>query len=70
MGGSANKGKRVQVVFTPEQWELMEMLRGQFGSSDSDIVRSVALAWLAEKSLISTQAKQNMKLRDEKGDQR
>ncbi|WAC04301.1 MAG: hypothetical protein OS112_07480 [Methanoregula sp.] len=55
-----NDKKRVQVVFTPGQWELISQLRGEFGEGDADIVRNIVLAWLAEKSLISTNVKQRM----------
>jgi len=55
-----NDKKRVQVVFTPGQWELISRLRGEFGEGDADIVRNIVLAWLAEKSLISTTVKQRM----------
>jgi len=52
--------KRVQIVFTPGQWELISQLRGEFGDGDADIIRNIVLAWLAEKSLISTTVKQRM----------
>jgi hypothetical protein len=52
-----NKKKRVQVAFTKSQWDLVENFRGEFGDGDADIVRNIVLAWLAEKSLISTVAK-------------
>jgi len=55
-----NDKKRVQVVFTPGQWKLISQLRGEFGDGDADIVRNIVLAWLAEKSLISTNVKQRM----------
>jgi len=55
-----NDKKRVQVVFTPGQWELISQLRGEFGEGDADIVRNIVLAWLAEKSLISTTVKHRM----------
>jgi hypothetical protein len=54
------KKKRVQVAFTESQWKLIENFRGEFGESDSDIVRNIILAWLAEKSFISTVAKSKL----------
>ncbi|MEM4194980.1 MAG: hypothetical protein QXL47_03815 [Candidatus Anstonellales archaeon] len=48
------KTKKVQVAFTEKQWKLLEELRGEMGDGDADIVRNVVLAWLAEKSLISS----------------
>ena len=55
--GEDMKRKRVQVAFTPSQWKLIENFRGEFGEGDADIVRNIVLAWLAEKSFISTVAK-------------
>ena len=52
-----SKSKRVQVAFTESQWKLLEKLRGVFGDGDADIVRNIVLAWLSEKSLISTAVK-------------
>jgi hypothetical protein len=49
--------KRVQVAFTQDQWNMIEKLRGELGDGDADIVRNIVLAWLAEKSFISTIAK-------------
>jgi hypothetical protein len=54
------KRKRVQVVFTNEQWALIEKFRGDFGDGDAEIVRNIVLAWLSEKSIISTNAKSKM----------
>jgi len=48
------KSKKVQVAFTEKQWKLLEELRGEMGDGDADIVRNIVLAWLAEKSLISS----------------
>jgi len=59
---SDNKhNKRVQVSFTGKQWELIKNLQGELGNSDSDIVRSIVVSWLTEKSFISTSAKSKMK---------
>lgn len=55
--------KRVQVAFTESQWQLISSLREEFGPGDADIVRNIVLAWLSEKSLIST----NVKMRMENG---
>jgi hypothetical protein len=49
--------KRVQVAFTDKQWELISNLRGEFGDGDADIIRNIVLAWLSEKSLISSNVK-------------
>jgi hypothetical protein len=52
--------KRVQVVFTGDQWTLIENFRGDLGEGDAEIVRNIVLAWLSEKSIISTNAKSKM----------
>lgn len=57
-----NSNKRVQVSFTSEQWDLIESLKGNMGNSDADAVRNIVLAWLAEKSFISTTVKKEMDL--------
>jgi hypothetical protein len=53
-------GKRVQVAFTKEQWELISSLKGNLGNSDSEIIRNITIAWLAEKSIISTVIKNSL----------
>lgn len=52
------RSKRVQVTFTEEQWRLIERFKGVMGTEDAEIVRNIVLAWLAEKSLISTLVKE------------
>lgn len=54
---SSSPAKRVQVTFTREQWELVERFRGLMGKTDAEIVRNIVLAWLAEKSHVTTAAK-------------
>ncbi|WP_290900233.1 CopG family transcriptional regulator [Ferroglobus sp.] len=46
--------KRVQVTFSQDQWKLLEKFRGIMGNDDAEIVRNIILAWLAEKSIISS----------------
>jgi len=57
--------KRVQVTFTEGQWNLIESLRGEFGDNDADIIRNIVLAWLSEKSFISTSAKSKGRKKNE-----
>ncbi|WP_423792746.1 CopG family transcriptional regulator [Methanocaldococcus indicus] len=52
--------KRVQVTFTKNQWELIENFRGILGQTDAEIVRTIVLSWLCEKSIISTTIKKEM----------
>ena len=51
----------IQVVFTQEQYELLQKLKGEMGSSDSEVVRNIVLNWLTEKSFISTTVKSKLK---------
>jgi len=52
--------KRVQLSFTKEQWKILGNFRGIMGNSDADIVRNIVLAWLSEKSIISSKVKLNL----------
>ena len=56
-----NYTKKVWVSFTEEQWKVIEKLKGLFGSTDSEVVRNIVLAWLAEKSIISSMVKEYLK---------
>ncbi|ASJ10140.1 CopG family transcriptional regulator [Thermococcus sp. P6] len=49
--------KRIQVIFTQEQYELLQALKGEMGLSDSEVIRNIVLSWLMEKSFISTRVK-------------
>lgn len=53
-------GKRVQVSFTENQWTLLSKFKGELGDTDADIVRSIVIAWLAEKSFITDTVKQRI----------
>ena len=54
--------KRIQVTFTEKQWQLIQNLQGELGNSDSDIVRSIVISWLTEKSFISSSVKKRMQI--------
>lgn len=54
------KSKRVQVSFTEKQWNMIEVLRGEMGDNDADIIRNIVIAWLAEKSFVTDTTKQKM----------
>lgn len=62
--------KRVQVSFTEKQWELLEKLKGELGESDADVVRSIIISWLSEKSFISSTIKKRNNLELESKDGR
>lgn len=53
--------KRVQVSFTLDQWKLIEKLKGVMGSTDSDVVRNIVIAWLSEKSFVVSEVKKKGK---------
>lgn len=53
-------GKKIQVSFSDKQLALISELKGEFGDSESEVVRSIVVAWLAEKSFISTTVKKRM----------
>jgi len=40
---------------------MIEKLKSEMGFSDSDVVRNIVIAWLAEKSFISIYAKNKIK---------
>ncbi len=41
--------KRVLVTFTPEQWRIIESLKGEMGRGDAAAVRTIVISWLIEK---------------------
>ena len=53
-------GHKVQVSFTDEQWTLIKKIKGSIGNSDADVVRNIVLAWLSEKSILSTSIKEEI----------
>jgi len=57
---SSKNVKRVQVVLTEEQYEILQELKGELGASDSEVVRNIVLSWLMEKSFITTKVKARM----------
>ena len=46
--------RKIQVSFSDRQLELLSMFKGEFGDSESEIIRGIVLAWLSEKSFITT----------------
>ena len=52
--------KKVQVSFSDSQMAILEYLKGEFGDSDAEVVRNIVLAWLSEKSFITTITKQKI----------
>jgi len=56
-----NNMKRIHLSLTKNQYELLNMLRGEMGNSDSEVVRNILIAWLTEKSFISSKIKKRLK---------
>lgn len=50
--------KRLTVQFTDEQWDLIELVA--MGNTNAEKVRNIVIAWLSEKSMITTQAKKKL----------
>jgi hypothetical protein len=46
--------KQVKVMLTEEQKEIVESLVGIMGGTEAEVLRTIFLAWLSEKSLISS----------------
>jgi len=53
--------KRVQVSFTESQWNLITKFKGEFGETDAEIIRSIVMSWLAEKSFITETVKNKIR---------
>ena len=39
---------------------MIEVLRGEMGDNDADLVRNIILAWLAEKSFVTDKTKMKL----------
>lgn len=58
--------KKIQVSFSDGQMAVLEYLKGEFGETDAEVVRNIVIAWLAEKSFITTIAKQKIQDQQDK----
>ncbi len=56
----SSESVRIQVILTKEQYELIQRLKGVMGSSDSEVVRNIIIAWLSEKSILSEKLKEKV----------
>lgn len=52
------KNPRVNITFTQDQFKIIQKFKGIMGNTDSEIIRNIVLAWLCEKSIISTKVKE------------
>lgn len=46
--------KKIQVSFSDKQLELLNKFKGEFGDTDSEIIRGIVIAWLSEKNFITS----------------
>jgi len=53
--------KKIQVSFSDRQIGMLSNLKGEFGETNADVVRSIVIAWLSEKNLISDSIKRKLK---------
>jgi len=51
--------KKIVITLPNETYKLMKKLEGM-GEKDAEIARNLIISWMAEKSMISTSAKQKM----------
>ena len=49
--------KGYKLILLMKQFELLQKLKGELGSSNSEVVKNITIAWLIEKSFISTTLK-------------
>lgn len=57
--------RKIQVSFSDRQVELLSLFKGEFGDSESEIIRGIVLAWLSEKSFITTIVKNRIQSEQE-----
>jgi len=52
--------KRIQVIFTEEQYNILKKLKGEMGGSDSEVIRNIVINWLMENSFITPKIKSKL----------
>jgi len=52
--------EQVNVKFTREQKEILGNLVGLMGGTEPEVVRTIVIAWLTEKSLINERIKKKI----------
>ncbi len=52
---------KIHVKFTQEQLKIISDLKGILGSTNSEVVRTICMAWLSEKNMLSQKSKGNKK---------
>lgn len=44
---------KIHVKFTKEQLRIISGLKGVLGGTNSEVVRTICMAWLSEKNIVS-----------------
>jgi Arc/MetJ-type ribon-helix-helix transcriptional regulator len=52
--------KKIQVSFSNEQIKLIHQLKGELGSSESEVIRVIVTCWLAEQGFIRSAVKEKI----------
>lgn len=47
------KSSRILVTLTDEQREIVRSLVGPLGGSEAEVIKSIFIAWLSEKSVLT-----------------
>ncbi len=61
MTKSDELGTKVHVKFTKEQLNIVSSLKGVLGGTNSEVVRTIVMAWLSEKSMLSKNIQKRLK---------
>ncbi|MFH0971112.1 MAG: CopG family transcriptional regulator [Candidatus Micrarchaeota archaeon] len=46
-------GEQINIRLTKEQREIVKMLVGVMGGTEAEVIRSIFLAWLSDKGVLS-----------------
>jgi len=56
--------KTVKVTLTKSQLKIIDDCTGPLGNSQSEIIRSIVVAWLSEKSILTNEIKSKNRERE------
>ena len=60
MSNKSGISTKVHVKFSKDQLDLIRQMKGPLGDTDSEVVRSICIAWLAEKELLADAVKRKI----------
>ncbi|MAG08712.1 CopG family transcriptional regulator [Candidatus Woesearchaeota archaeon] len=52
---------KIHVKFTKEQLDLISRLKGVLGGTNSEVVRTIVMTWLSEKSIVPEAIRRGLK---------